>query len=267
MKIFLQIALTVFLFGLSGYEVHTQESDALVIYTQGPLDPHPFRGYEIEFFSDGMIKRIRQFRLSGEANPYDFWKSSNGYITFISEYVTEREGNMIVQYQMGSAGSKKAVSTFVIVDKENIRFNQHETSKEYIYNIKISGNIKTILQDADGKDIQSINYSDKEITMLFQRTSVREITRFDGMTLTKLFNERGSTHWESEISFDGKNVYTIVAPDLYDEVPFAEKVTILVPRIRFFSRDAIVLNRFLTFIIRSKEPTYLLPFVSRQLIP
>lgn len=250
--------------GLLGCNAYTNEVDKLIIHTQGPLDGHPFVAYEIEFFPDGMIKRIRQFLLSSDVDLYQ-WDASTALRTLVSEYVTEREGKRITQYQIISPRETQAVSTYEFGDNGEIGFYQHEQSirDTIIY----GGNLNTVLQDDSGVVLQRITYEDSKIIMLTPRASSQRVYQFNQFELTGLRNDRGNTHWEAEISFDGRNKYTIVVPDLYNEVPFAEKVTILAQQIDSFSKEAVILNRFLTFVTVGLESTYLLPFVSRRLVP
>jgi hypothetical protein len=255
----------VFVFSIqfAAYAGNSQNNN-MIVYSYGPRNLSIIRIYEIEFYQDGLIKSIYNYVNCGIGNNPDAWDKNDCLLTEFVE--VKREGNNILMYVTD-------------VEKTN------EAVLEEIYEIGSNSSIEITLLNKSGRKDRIIRtdingsyeyYYEGEIayTFLVQENLSELHYEKSGSVTSYLFDPDGiflgfirtkaDSSWMCDATFLGGNYYAVVKPSTGGEPStYLSKFSIIMPQIEFTALS-LVLN---TLIVPSNEMLFLIPFVTRTVIP
>ncbi len=240
------------------------QNDKMVAYCYSPINQAVVGIYEIEFYDDGLIKTIKDYVNCKVADsPYD-WDKSKCKLTETTEVV--REGNIISVYVEDTDKGSEAVlkETYELLDdttivrttlqnepieKDKIVLKDSIGSLEYYYKGEIAFTFTT-------KDKKSVWFHPKSGSI------TQYIFDSKGLFIDINYAKKKFT-WDGEVTFDGKERYIVTQPSMGDPGPYLSKFDIIIPKIEYTAVSS-ALN---VFLVPSNEMKFLLPFVTRTLIP
>lgn len=237
-KVFLLIFLiTNFVFAENGY---------YYVNLYEPYGKSPTYTEEITFYDDGLIKQIVHYNLKEACDFYN-WEEIKKNLEIIKIYDIKRDDKKI-EVILSENGSKKIVQVL----------NKIENNKWQVINQKQYNTSQF-----------SINLDDKKYFISNEKIQVpnAEATLIDNQLIQLISCGKGfggkEYREEFKVSYDGKNVYTIVTNHEYGEDSLTINfISDYIP----FKKDAAILNQCITDYFILTEIFYTVPTISKQSI-
>ena len=237
-KVFLLIYLiTNFVFAENGY---------YYVNLYEPYGKSPTYTEEITFYDDGLIKQIVHYNLKEACDFYN-WEEIKKNLEIIKIYDIKRDDKKI-EVILSENGSKKIVQVL----------NKIENNKWQVINQKQYNTSQF-----------SINLDDKKYFISNEKIQVpnAEATLIDNQLIQLISCGKGfggkEYREEFKVSYDGKNVYTIVTNHEYGEDSLTINfISDYIP----FKKDAAILNQCITDYFILTEIFYTVPTISKQSI-
>lgn len=240
------------------------QNDKMVAYCYSPINQAVVRVYEIEFYDDGLIKTIKDYvNCKVTDSPYDWDKGQCNKLTETTEVV--REGNIISVYVTDTDKGAEAVlkETYELLD---------DTTIVRTLLTKFDEKDKIVLKDSKGsleyyyKEEIAFTFTTKNEKSVWFHPKSGSITQYifdsQGLFIDINYAKKKFT-WDGEVTFDGKKRYIVTQPSMGDPGPYLSKFDIIMPKIEYTAASS-ALN---VILVPSNEMKFLLPFVTRTLIP
>lgn len=232
------------------------EEVKFVTYSLSPRNyTYPGVIQELILNEQGLLIEKRNYGLE-----YDGWEVKD--IQFLAEDLYQWE-NKKIEIPFSNSVEYEYDFNSLAVTQYKVENNVREMGMRYKI---VDGNIwvkSPIFKDFELSRDPTISYSKNNFVDGYLKISVVDdfLMKMDGDVDT----EPQKTYLEYKIEFDGKNVYTITKPDLWDGFEFLEKMYIFIPKHIEFSEEVALLNS-LAVDSYTRLPFVTLPTIKKESI-